>query len=165
MFMKNNLPFRLWYYFRLGWGSYFAFIFAAINTLTVTYFLAIENYPILSQIFPTFVQYVITVALIGVPLLVLIGYVHYKKSPAYRSEADVHIESNPHAQRVLLNTETLLGLNLELIKLITKFSENQQLSEEEKKSVSKLKKDLSEYMTQRSTSKQNMPTIFDRKDE
>ena len=33
---------------------YFAFIFAAINTLTVTYFLAIENYPALKAVFPSF---------------------------------------------------------------------------------------------------------------
>ena len=38
----------------MGWGTYFAFIFAAINTLTVTYYLAIENYPVLKAIFPSF---------------------------------------------------------------------------------------------------------------
>ena len=52
--MKRNLAFRAWYYFRMGWSTYFAFIFAAINTLTVTYFLAIDNYPFLQEIFPTF---------------------------------------------------------------------------------------------------------------
>ena len=50
---KNNIGFRGWYYFRTGWTTYFAFILAAINTLTVTYFLAIENYPILKSIFPS----------------------------------------------------------------------------------------------------------------
>tara|TARA_B110000116_G_C16655888_1_gene499506 strand:+ start:201 stop:686 length:486 start_codon:yes stop_codon:yes gene_type:complete len=161
--MKKTLPFRTWYYFRLGWTTYFAFIFAAINTLTVTYYLAIENYPLLSQIFPTFVQYVSTIAIIGIPILVLIGYVHYKRSPAYRSEADITIESNPHAGRLLLNSETLLGLNLELINLIIKISENEKLSEEEKESVSKMKNDLSNYMKKRTTKK--MPTIFDKKNE
>ena len=163
--MKKTLPFRTWYYFRLGWTTYFAFVFAAINTLTVTYYLAIENYPFLSEIFPTFAQYVFTLAIVGIPFLVIIGYVHYKKSPAYRSEADVHIESNPHAKRVLLNTETLLGLNLQLLNLITKISEDKKLSEEEKQSMTKLKNDLSDYMKDRTTSKQKMPTIFDKKDE
>ena len=51
-YVKNNLSFRGWFYFRMGWATYFAFIFAAINTLTVTYFLAIENYPFLTIIFP-----------------------------------------------------------------------------------------------------------------
>ena len=44
--MKSNLAFRAWFYFRQGWSTYFAFIFAAINTLTVTYYLAIEKIPI-----------------------------------------------------------------------------------------------------------------------
>ena len=45
--MAKNLGFRGWFYFRTGWSTYFAFIFAAINTLTVTYYLAIEQAPIL----------------------------------------------------------------------------------------------------------------------
>ena len=67
--MKKYLPFRFWYYFRQGWTTYFAFIFAAINTLTVTYFLAIENYPVLNQIFPSFTQYIFVVVMIGIPSL------------------------------------------------------------------------------------------------
>ena len=77
---KNNLMFRAWYYFRQGWSIYFAFIFAAINTLTVTYFLAIDNYPSLKSIFPSFEQYVVILVVIGVPLLVTVGYAHYKKT-------------------------------------------------------------------------------------
>ena len=56
---KISKIFRYWFYFRIGWSQYFAFIFAAINTLTVTYFLAIEKYPALQAIFPSFLQYVL----------------------------------------------------------------------------------------------------------
>ena len=79
--MKQNLGFRAWYYFRMGWSTYFAFVFAAINTLTVTYFLAIESYPVLKEIFPTFIHYVIILAAVGIPILTSIGYVHFKKIP------------------------------------------------------------------------------------
>ena len=157
--MKKSLPFRTWFYFRLGWSTYFAFIFAAINTLTVTYFLAIENYPVLSQIFPTFQHYVFILTVTGVPLLILIGYIHYKKSPAYRSEADVVIESNPHTRRMMTNSETMLGLSLQLLHLITKISNNEKLTETEKTSLSKLQKDLEDYMKKRSTT--SVSTIFD----
>ena len=54
--MQRNLAFRAWFYFRNGWSTYFAFIFAAINTLTVTYFLAIERAPSLQAIFPSFLM-------------------------------------------------------------------------------------------------------------
>ena len=158
---KKSLPFRCWYYFRQGWSAYFAFILAATNTLTVTYFLAIENYPVLNQIFPSFTQYVLFVAIIGVPALVIIGFVHYKRSPAYRTEADVSMESNPHARRMLINSETMLGLTLEMLYLITKISNDEKLSEAEKKSILKLQTDLSNYMKKRTTHPSKMPTIFD----
>ena len=52
--MARNPGFRAWFYFRNGWSLYFGFIFAAINTLTVTFYLAIDKYPDLSWLFPTF---------------------------------------------------------------------------------------------------------------
>ena len=54
--MAKYTGFRAWFYLRQGWSTYVAFIFAALNTLTVTYFLAIENYPGLKSIFPTFLS-------------------------------------------------------------------------------------------------------------
>ncbi len=51
--VKRNIGYRAWFYFRMGWSTYFAFILAAINTLTVTYFLAIENYSELMAVFPS----------------------------------------------------------------------------------------------------------------
>ena len=95
----------------MGWTTYFAFIFAAINTLTVTYFLAIDNYPILKEIFPTFIIYIIIIASIGIPLLIFIGYLHYKRTPSFRAEAAVQVESNPVTRRVLVNSELTLKLN------------------------------------------------------
>ncbi len=162
--MKKTLPFRLWLYFRQGWTTYFAFIFAAINTLTVTYFLAIENYPFLIQIFPSFILYILTVASIGLPLLVVIGYVHFKKSPAYRSEADISIESNPHERRMLINSETMLGMTSQLLNLMIKISEEQKLSESEKKSILKIQDDLSKYMKKQTTATAGT-TIFNQNNE
>ena len=69
--MGKNPGFRAWFYFRQGWSTYFAFIFAAINTLTVTYFLAIDNYPSLKTIFPSFEIYILIVVSIGIPLLIM----------------------------------------------------------------------------------------------
>ena len=99
--------FRYWFYFRIGWSQYFAFIFAAINTLTVTYFLAVDNYPILQSIFPTFIHYIAMVILIGFPMLLLIGYSHFKRTEGFKAEADVSMESNPHMKRILTNSEKM----------------------------------------------------------
>ena len=102
--MVKNIGFRSWYYFRMGYSSYFAFIFAAFNMLTVTYFLAIDNYPILKEVFPTFAIYTMVAVGIGIPLLMSIGYFHFKRTPSYRSEAAINMESNPFQRRVLVNT-------------------------------------------------------------
>ena len=78
--MGKTKGFRAWYYFRMGWSTYFAFIFAAINTLTVTYYLAIEKVPALMSIFPTFTLYVLIVSGLVIPILTLIGYAHFKST-------------------------------------------------------------------------------------
>ena len=150
--MGKNLGFRGWFYFRTGWATYFAFVVAAINALTVTFFLAIENYPLLSVIFPTFFHYIVIVVGIGVPILVLVGYVHFKKSKSFRAEADVLIETNPHIRRILQNTEVLLPSYLKLTEIIVKLSENKKLTDEELKEVSKLQNQLNNHINKREVS-------------
>ena len=135
---KNNLMFRAWYYFRQGWAIYFAFILAAINTLTVTYFLAIDNYPNLKSVFPSFEQYVAMVVVIGVPLLIIIGYAHYKKTQGFKSEIDVLIETNPYQRRNTVNSEIILRLNLQLMSTLLKVAKKEDLSEEEIEEMTQL---------------------------
>ena len=147
--MEKNLGFRGWFYFRTGWATYFAFIVAAINALTVTFFLAIESYPSLSVIFPTFFHYIVIVVGIGVPILVLVGYVHFKRSKSYRAEADVLIETNPHIRRILQNTEILLPSYLKLTEIIVELAENKKLTNKELEKVSKLQKQLSNHIDKR----------------
>ena len=147
--MERNLGFRGWFYFRTGWATYFAFVVAAINALTVTFFLAIEEYPSLNVIFPTFFHYVVIVVGIGVPSLVIVGYVHYKKSKSYRAEQDILVEASPHFRRILLNTEVLLPSYLKLTELMVKLSENKKLTDKELEEVSKLQQKLNEHIAKR----------------
>jgi hypothetical protein len=150
--VEKNLGFRGWFYFRTGWATYFAFIVAAVNALTVTFFLAIENYPSLSVIFPTFFHYIVIVVGVGVPVLILVGYVHFKKSKSYRAEQDILIETSPHFRRILQNTEILLPAYLKLTELMVKLSENKKLTDEELKEVSKLQKQLNAHIDKRTIS-------------
>ena len=136
--MSQNLLFRSWFYFRTGWQTYFAFILAAINTLTVTYFLAIENYPSLKTVFPSFEIYILIIVSIGVPLLVLVGFVHFKRSHSFKSEADVLIESNPYQRRNTVNSEIILRLNLQLMSTLLKVAKKEDLSEEEIEEITQL---------------------------
>jgi len=150
--VEKNLGFRGWFYFRTGWATYFAFIVAAVNALTVTFFLAIENYPSLTVIFPTFFHYIVIVVGVGVPILILVGYVHFKKSKSYRAEQDILIETSPHFRRILQNTEILLPAYLKLTEIIVKLSENKKLTDEELKEVSKFQNQLNNHIDKREVS-------------
>ena len=157
---QKNLFFRAWFYFRQGWSTYFAFIFAAINTLTVTYYLAIENYPSLKTIFPSFEQYILIVVLVGIPLLVLVGYAHYKKTPSYRAEADVWVESNPYQARVLVNTQFTLALNMKLTDVLLKLSSNQEITQKEIEEIKKIQSKFLEHIDDRTISNKKDQSYF-----
>ncbi len=147
--MGKAIGFRGWYYFRQGWSVYFAFIFAAINTLTVTYFLAIENYPFLKEIFPSFFHYIVIVVTVGIPCLILIGYAHYKRTPSFKAEADIQVEANPHFRRTLINTELMLAMFLEISQLTIKLSNNQKLTDDEINRLKNLQDEFQEQIKNR----------------
>tara|TARA_B100000029_G_scaffold484103_1_gene535948 strand:- start:290 stop:790 length:501 start_codon:yes stop_codon:yes gene_type:complete len=146
---KKSNSFRGWFYFRMGWSTYFAFISAAINTITVTYFLAIDNYPLLKTIFPTFLHYIVIIGAIGIPILIGIGYAHFKRSPAYSSEASVLYETNPFARRQLVNSELIVQMNIALIPIFKKLSSDEKLTEEEVAKFERTLNDISEFLNER----------------
>ena len=160
--MRENSLFRAWFYFRNGWSMYFAFIFAAINTLTVTYFLAIERIPALQVIFPSFFQYVLIVSLIGVPLLIGIGYAHWKRTKARKAEVDIGFETNPYQRRFVVNTEIILHLNLKLIEMLMRSTSGEKLTENEMKEIRVYKDDIENHIQQR-TFKNQMDYQFFKK--
>ena len=147
--MSKNTGFRGWFYFRQGWSNYFTFIMAAVNTLVVTYYLAIERYPTLVAIFPSFIQYALIIIAIGVPLLVIIGYAHWKKTAARKAEVDIFYEVNPYIMRAIVNTELMLKLNLQLSDLLVKSQPNENISAEDIKKLSNLQKELLDFTAAR----------------
>ena len=158
--MGKNPGFRAWFYFRQGWSTYFAFIFAAVNTLTVTYYLAIDNYPFLKSVFPSFEQYILIVVIIGIPLLVGVGYAHYKQTPSFRAEADVFVESNPYQARLLVNTQLSLELNMKLTDMLLRLSSKKEISEAEIEEMRKLQSKFLEHMDNRTISNKKDQSYF-----
>ena len=150
--LKKSTSFRAWFYFRTGWAVYFAFIFAAANTLVVTYYLAIDNISFLQIVFPTFGHYIIAVVLIGIPLLIGAGYIHFKKSPGFKSEADIAIESNPHSRRALLNTEAIIAAYLFSNDLMMKMLKDEKLTDDEIKKFTELQNKIKEHFKHRTIS-------------
>lgn len=150
--MKFPIFQRLWYYFRTGWSTYFALISGGVNTLTVTYYLAIDKMPSLSIVFPSFLNYVLIISSIGIPTLVLVGYLHFKRIGAFTAESRVNYEGNPFARRALINSELTLDLNLSLVDLIL-CGQNGKLDLEKIKQIEELRKNLIEIKTKRQQDK------------
>ena len=161
--MKQRIGFRGWFYFRIGWSTYFVFILAAINTLTVTYFLAIDNYPTLKSIFPSFEQYALLMISVGIPLLIVVGYAHFKKTVAYKSEMDIMIESNPYIARNTVNADLSLKLNLKLISLLLRMSKGEKIEKNEIDEIEKLHNEISKFIVERNF-KNNLDIDFLKKE-
>ena len=149
--VKKNLGYRAWFYFRMGWTTYFAFILAAINTLTVTYFLAIENYPELMAIFPSFEIYIVIITSVGIPTLIFVGYSHYKKTNVFKSEVDILVESNPILRRTTVNADMNLRFSIKLFDLLLKLSKN-KVSEDELNDAKKIQNEIIDLIKNRSLS-------------
>ena len=161
--MPRNPGFRAWFYFRNGWSLYFAFIFAAINTLTVTFYLAIEKYPDINWMFPTFLHYIVVVCSLGIPLLILVGYVHYKRTAARKAEVDISYETDAYKARTLVNTEIAIILNMKLLEMIMKILKKQELSTEDYQEIERLREKLVTFTGDR-TFKNKMDLKFLRED-
>jgi len=146
--MKKNFNFRLWYYLRVGWSTYFALIFTVLNTLTVTYYLAIEKAPFLNSIFPSFVVYVTVLVSIGIPILIVVGWIHFRKSHAYGSEAEITTESNPYFYKAApgWSRDVMWPFFLKTTELLLKISNNEKINDEEMKEIGEMQKKMLKLM-------------------
>ena len=75
---------------------------------------------------------------IGIPLLVLVGFVHFKRSRSFKSEVDILVDSNPYQKRNTVNSELNLRLNLKVVSMMLKVSRKENLSEAEIQEITKI---------------------------
>ena len=142
--MRENFGYRIWLYFRVGWSTYFSLLFAGINTATVTFYLAIEKIPELKSIFPSFSHYVIIAASITLPLLVFIGWIHYRRTAAYGTEAEIQLENNPYMYKIPpgWHTEAFFPTLLKMTEYIIKSNNNEKLDSTSIEELTELQKKL-----------------------
>ena len=142
--MKKSIPFRSWFYFRTGYSQYFSFILAVANMFTITYYLAIEKNHTLEFIFPSFSSYIIISSIIGIPLLVLAGFLHMQRSRAFTSEIEITNESNPYNYKLTpgIQKEIFAPLLLQLLTLTRKSFSSEKLNIDEIDQLKKLDEKL-----------------------
>ena len=125
MIMSLRWIYRGWYYFRMGYATYLTFILGYVSTLITVYYLAIKNMPALLDLFPHFEGFGIIATLVGVPLAVVLGWVHMKRSRLYSSEADIAVEASPYNYKLPpgYTREAWFPLMLTQLRLIRRLSE------------------------------------------
>ena len=143
--MMNFDSFRFWYYLRIGWGSYFSFIFSFIYSTVTVYFLAIQKIDFIRDFFPNFISFILCIIAIGFPIIAISGITYFKKSSQFSSEMDIRVESNPYTKRLQTNSDVSLFIHSTLIDLLLKKYSN-QIQEDDKKNLSILKKSMDDYV-------------------
>jgi len=141
---KKRFLFRQWFYLRMGYSMYWAFLILGINTVTVTYFLAIERAPFLEAIFPTFFHYALAAVAVGIPVLILSGFIHYKIIPGFKSEVEIHMESNPFVYKLPPGWQLRVVMPYFRLQseILIKLSRSEKLTEEELNKMKKLQNDM-----------------------
>jgi hypothetical protein len=129
----------------MGYSTYLTFLLGYISTLITVYYLAIKSVPSLLNIFPRFVPFAEVATVIGVPLSVGIGWMHLKRTPAYSSEQDIAVESNPYNYKITPGTmqEAFTPASLETMKMLRRLLESQGLlSQEDESRVTEIERRL-----------------------
>ena len=114
--------------------------------MVTTYYLAIEKSSFLKEIFPSFTLYILTLASMAIPILILIGYLHVKRSKAYQAEIDIQYEVNPYVKKVISNTDEILRQQYLLSSILIKLAKNEKLTEKEFDYISQINNKLEDYM-------------------
>jgi hypothetical protein len=128
----------------MGYATYLAFILATVNTMVTVYYLAIDSVPALELVFPSFGVWTVFVILTMGPLGIFVGWLHLKRSAAYRSEAEVAAEANPYLYKLPPGywREAVIPTMLELLSLNLKVLNKEPLTESEVNSLKALQKKL-----------------------
>lgn len=134
----KRLIFRSWLYFRVGHGTYFAYLMGFAQWVIVVYSLYIVTSP-LQSVFSHLSTFLLFFVLVYPWIAITVGFLHYKKTATFSSEVDIGLESNPYTFKIvplskearlmpysILQAESTFAL-LNYFKLLTPTQEKQWL--------------------------------------
>ena len=141
----EELASRSWFYFRVGYNTYLVFLVGYGSTLVTVYYLAIRNIPELQRLFDRFWIFALLATIIGVPVSVIIGWIHTKRSTFWKAEMDISVEANPYYYKLPPGywKEAAFPAYLEILRLLKAISERQNLlTEDDKAKIERLERNL-----------------------
>lgn len=120
--------FRAWFYFRQGYNLYLAFLIGFASNIVVLYRLGVSDIGFLHDIFPTLTIFVIVGLVVAIPVGILAGLYHMKRTAAFAADASVQTEANPYAYKAVpgKELEVFLPLWILMAKGLSKMLEKQE---------------------------------------
>jgi hypothetical protein len=104
--------FRAWFYFRQGYNLYLAFLIGFASNIIVLFRLGVEPNKSLLGIFPSLGIFTAVGLLVAIPVGILTGLYHMKRTGAYAADASVATEANPYIYKVVPGKEKEVFLPL-----------------------------------------------------
>ena len=97
--------FRAWFYFRQGYNVYLAFLIGFASNIVVLYRLGVEPNDYLHPLAPTLSIFIIEGLALAIPLGIITGLYHMKRTAAFAADAAVQTESNPYMYKAIPGKE------------------------------------------------------------
>jgi len=110
----ERIIFRSWFYLRVGYGTYIAFLIGFVSNIIIIYKLAIADTSLVS-VFPHLTEFAVIAALIASPISVIIGLFHMRRSAAYAAAATRTLEANPYVYKLVPGKEREVTVPLSIL--------------------------------------------------
>ena len=131
----ERMIFRSWFYLRIGYGTYIAFLIGFLSNIIVIYKLAIADTPLVS-LFPHLTEFTALAIVVASPISVIIGLFHMRRTAAYAADASVSTEANPYVYKITpgKEREVTFPLSIMTARVLLKMA-GDKLTPEEKKEL------------------------------
>jgi hypothetical protein len=130
--------FRAWFYFRQGYNLYFAFLIGFASNIVVLYRLGVTDNKFLAPIFPSLSVFTIIGLIVVLPVGILAGLYHMKRTGAFAADASVATEANPYIYKLVpgKEKEVFLPLWILTVRALARMLDQQKtMTAEEKKEL------------------------------
>src|SRR5713101_1009161 len=127
----ERMLFRSWFYLRIGYGTYIAFLIGFLSNIIVIYKLAIANTSLVS-LFPHLTEFTAITILVASPISVIIGLFHMRRTAAYAADASVSTEANPYVYKITpgKEREVFVPLSVMTARVLLKLAGDKLTAEE-----------------------------------
>jgi hypothetical protein len=127
----ERIIFRSWFYLRVGYGTYIAFLIGFVSNIIVIYKLAIADTPLVS-IFPHLTVFTAVAVVVASPISVIIGLFHMRRTAAFAADASVSTEANPYVYKIVPGKEREVTVPLSILtaRVLLKLAEDKLTADE-----------------------------------